>query len=154
MNTTPMPKPLDAPLLIDDPEHGDRDERFDSVHLLEVDADGEAKTTAERVANGWKIADWELTEELDGALAGSRYWFCRSWHTVPAAHIDRLVALADPPPHPPLPPPLPEGWQENGNKALAHISNALDDLQYSPDQRPVPLLNEAMHHIRAMLRSA
>jgi hypothetical protein len=39
----------------------------------------------------------------------------------------------------------------HGNAALAHISNALDDLDSSPDQRPVPLLQEAMYHIRAML---
>lgn len=44
-----------------------------------------------------------------------------------------------------------ERWREHGDQALAHVSNALDDLQYSPDQRPVPLLNEAMFHIRAML---
>lgn len=94
MSTNPeMPKPVDAPLLIDDPEHGDRDERCPGVHLLEVDADGEGKTTAERVDGGWKIADWELTDELDGALAGSRYWFCRCWHTVPDVHVDKLAAI-------------------------------------------------------------
>lgn len=32
--------------------------------------------------------------------------------------------------------------------ALAHLSNALDDLQYSPDQRPVPLIREAMWHVQ------
>jgi hypothetical protein len=97
-----LPKPVDAPLLIDDPEHGYRDERSPGVHLLEVYADGEGKTTAERVEGGWKIADWELTEELDGVLAGSRYWFCRSLHTVPDAHVDKLAAIkaADPLPQP------------------------------------------------------
>ena len=44
-----------------------------------------------------------------------------------------------------------KGWREHGDKALAHISNALDDLDSSPDQRAVPLLNEAMHHVRQML---
>ena len=34
--------------------------------------------------------------------------------------------------------------------ALAHLSNALDDLQYSPDQRPVPLIREAMWHVQQM----
>lgn len=32
--------------------------------------------------------------------------------------------------------------------ALAHISNALEDLTSSPDQRPVPLLREAMELLR------
>lgn len=49
---------------------------------------------------------------------------------------------------------VPDGWKRNGEAALAEISNALDDLQYSPDQRPVPLLREAMEYIRAMLAAA
>jgi hypothetical protein len=39
----------------------------------------------------------------------------------------------------------------NGDAALAQISNALDDLQYSPDQRPVPILHLAMDYVRDML---
>lgn len=93
MTQTTMPTPIAADLLID-PPHGDRDERFDGVHLLEVDADGEAKVTAERIEGGWKIAEWELTEDLDGVLGGTRYWFCRSWHTLPDAQLQALSALA------------------------------------------------------------
>jgi len=51
----------------------------------------------------------------------------------------------------PTPASVPDVFREHGNSALAHISNALDDLESSPDQRPVPLLNEAMFHIHAML---
>ena len=85
-----MPAPVKADLLLDAPGC-DRDERYAGVHLLDVDEDGEAKTTAERVRGGWRIADWELTEELNGALAGTRYWFCRSFHTVPDLHLQRLI---------------------------------------------------------------
>lgn len=59
--------------------------------------------------------------------------------------MDAAIAAIQPVPE------MPTGWRDHGDQALAHISNALDDLQYSPDQRPVPLLNEAMHHIRAMV---
>lgn len=37
---------------------------------------------------------------------------------------------------------------DHAGAALAHLSNALDDLQYSPDQRPVPLIREAMWHVQ------
>ena len=43
---------------------------------------------------------------------------------------------------------------QHADAALAHLSNALDDLQYSPDQRPVPLINEAMAGLRSILRAA
>lgn len=39
---------------------------------------------------------------------------------------------------------------QHAEQALAHISNALDDLESSPDQRPVPLLREAMWHIQQL----
>ena len=41
----------------------------------------------------------------------------------------------------------------HANTALGHLSNALDDLQYSPDQRPVPLINEAVAHLQEILRA-
>jgi len=47
----------------------------------------------------------------------------------------------------------PKGGSEaadHANKALAHLSNALEDLESSPDQRPVPLIREAMWHVRQM----
>lgn len=91
--TPTMPTPIAAELLLDHPD-GDRDERFDDVHLIDVDEDGAGKTTAQRVRGGWRIADWELTEELDGALGGSRYWFCRGFHTVADLHLQRLIEHA------------------------------------------------------------
>jgi hypothetical protein len=39
----------------------------------------------------------------------------------------------------------------SGDAALAQISNALDDLEYSPDQRPVPLLRLAMDYVRDII---
>lgn len=39
---------------------------------------------------------------------------------------------------------------DHAGAALAHLSNALDDLQYSPDQRPVPLIREAMWHVQQL----
>lgn len=87
-------KPVDAPLLFDHDGSDDRDERFDDVHLLSVDDDGEAKITARHMRNGWRIADWELTEELEGALGGVRYWFCRSFFTIADADLNALAALA------------------------------------------------------------
>lgn len=36
------------------------------------------------------------------------------------------------------------------DSALSHLSNALDDLHYSPDQRPVPLIREAMDDLRTL----
>ncbi len=89
----PLPTPIAAELLLDHPD-GDRDERFPDVHLIDVEDGGEGKTTAQRVRGGWRIADWELTEELEGALAGARYWFCRSFHTVPDVHLQRLIEVA------------------------------------------------------------
>lgn len=90
-----MPTPVAAELLHDTAPHAERDERFPGVHLIDVDEDGEGKTTAQRVpGGGWRISDWELTEELEGALGGSRYWFCRSFHTVPDVHLQRLIELA------------------------------------------------------------
>ena len=50
----------------------------------------------------------------------------------------------------------PKGGSEaidHAGAALAHLSNALDDLQYSPDQRPVPLIREAMWHVQQMQAS-
>lgn len=41
----------------------------------------------------------------------------------------------------------------HASAALAHLSNALEDLLYSPDQRPVPLINEAMANLHEILRS-
>lgn len=41
---------------------------------------------------------------------------------------------------------------DHAGAALAHLSNALDDLQYSPDQRPVPLIREAMWHVQQLQR--
>ncbi len=93
MNAPTMPTPVAAELLLDH-EGADQDERGEGVHLIEVDEDGQAKTTAQRVRGGWRISDWELTEELEGALGGSRYWFCRSSHTVPDVHLQRLIELA------------------------------------------------------------
>lgn len=87
-----MPTPVAAELLLDH-EGAEQDERHPDVHLLEVDEGGEAKTTAQRMPNGWRIAEWELTEELEGALGGARYWFCRSFFTVPAAHLHLLSML-------------------------------------------------------------
>lgn len=145
-----MPTPVDAPLLIDDPEHGDRDERFDDVHLLEVDEDGEGKTTAQRVRGGWRIADWELTEELEGALAGARYWFCRSFHTVPDVHVVRLAELqavhpdepvAEPAPATPRNTTAPLGpgfigeWWCSGNEGL-HIEKAGTVVEFDANGLP------------------
>lgn len=60
-----------------------------------------------------------------------------------------------PPPNPPSPTGrVPDVWMESGNAALTHISNALEDLESSPDQRPVGPLREAMHYVRAMLAAA
>lgn len=43
---------------------------------------------------------------------------------------------------------------QNADAALAHLSNALDDLESSPDQRPVPLIREAMEHLREIMTTA
>lgn len=42
-------------------------------------------------------------------------------------------------------------FRKHGDDALSHLSNALDDLDSSPDQRAAPQLREAMHCVRAML---
>lgn len=49
---------------------------------------------------------------------------------------------------------VPDSWVEHGDAALSHISNALEDLESSPDQRPVSQLHEAMYFVRAMLAAA
>ncbi|MEN5207989.1 hypothetical protein ABE493_07685 [Stenotrophomonas terrae] len=54
---------------------------------------------------------------------------------------DHLAALASTPAAPGI---------DHAGAALAHLSNVLDDLQYSPDQRPVPLIREAMWHVQQM----
>jgi len=40
--------------------------------------------------------------------------------------------------------------ERHTDAALAHMSNALDDLDSNPDQRPVPLIREAMEHLREL----
>lgn len=42
----------------------------------------------------------------------------------------------------------------HAKKALAHLSNALEDLTSSPDQRPVPLIREAMWHLQQLQQLA
>lgn len=86
-------KPIQAPLLVDIPNGGDMDERFDGVHLIDVDDDGEGKTTAERTRVGWCIRDWELTDPEDWDTGPARQWFCRSSHTVSDDHVLTLVGL-------------------------------------------------------------
>lgn len=88
----PMPTPIAAELLVDH-EGADQDERGEGVYLIDVDEDGELKTTAQRVRGGWRISDWELTEELEGALGGARYWFCRSFFTVPDDQLRRILGI-------------------------------------------------------------
>ncbi len=44
--------------------------------------------------------------------------------------------------------------KESADAALAHLSSALDDLESSPDQRPVPLIREAMEYLREIQLAA
>jgi hypothetical protein len=81
-------QPIQADLLHDTGPQSERDERFAGVHLVDVDEDGEGKTTAERVPGGWQIREWELTDALDGVLGPDRYWFARWSYSLP----DKILA--------------------------------------------------------------
>lgn len=91
MQTTQQP--ISAELLFDFPG-GERDERFPGVQLLTVDHGGQAKTTAERVDGGWRVSEWELTEELDGALSGMRCWYCSGFFTIFDDQLARLIEVS------------------------------------------------------------
>lgn len=81
-------QPLQADLLLDTEPNNERDERFAGVYLVDVDEDGEGKTTAERIPGGWQIREWELTDPLDGILGPDRYWFTRWNYQLP----DKILA--------------------------------------------------------------
>lgn len=102
--------PYQADLLLDTGPASERDERFAGVHLVDVDEDGEGKTTAERTPGGWQIREWELTDALDGALGPHRYWFARWSYQLPDKILASCVNLLlleklGPDAVPPLPAP-------------------------------------------------
>lgn len=127
--------PVQADLLHDNPHHSERDERFAGVHLLDVDEDGEGKTTAERVPGGWQISEWELTDELTGPLAGARYWFARWSYQLPdkilagCVNLLLLEKLGD------GVPPLPEPVVVPADAELAPGEFVLGRLEERPAER-------------------
>lgn len=88
-----IPTPVQAGLLFDDTHAGERDERFPGVYLLAVSADGQEKTTGRLTERGWFVAEWELTDEMEGPLGGERYWFTRHSFAVPGGILGRMIEI-------------------------------------------------------------
>lgn len=86
LNELPVaPNSTALPVMLPD----ELDDRFDGVHLLWISDEGDAKRTALRTIDGWRVSEWEI-----GEMNGSHYWVTTWGYYISDADLNNLRALS------------------------------------------------------------